>query len=125
MDYTNEKEDVVMATSSKPSNLNQSLEDLIQMIFNIDMMNKQMKEIGYNATKLPLGKLGRDTLQKGYAALMKIEDVLQGKERGDLYELSSEFYSHIPHSFGFKYVCHNIAKCQISQLRLKMMSKRS
>lgn len=65
-------------------------------------MNRQMKEIGYNASKLPLGKLGRDTIQKGYAVLSKIEEALETKGKGDLYELSSDFYSHIPHSFGFK-----------------------
>jgi poly [ADP-ribose] polymerase len=65
-------------------------------------MNKQMKEIGYNASKLPLGKLGRDTLQKGYAVLAEIEDVLEKRHKYDLYVLSSNFYSHIPHSFGFK-----------------------
>jgi poly [ADP-ribose] polymerase len=71
------------------------------MIYNLDIMNSQMKEIGYNPDKMPLGKLGESTLKKGYEVLKKIEDVLNGKKKGDFYELSSEFYSHIPHCFGY------------------------
>jgi poly [ADP-ribose] polymerase len=101
LDYS-KAEIVADPIQTKPSELNKSLVNLMELIFSMDMMNKQMRDIGYNAAKLPLGQLGKDTLQKGYAALSKIEDVLVRGEKGDVYEMSSEFYSHIPHSFGFK-----------------------
>jgi poly [ADP-ribose] polymerase len=36
------------------------------------MMDKQMKQIGYDSTKMPLGKLSKDTILKGYKALNKL-----------------------------------------------------
>jgi len=33
------------------------------------MMNNQMKEIGYDAKKMPLGKLSKSSIEKGYEAL--------------------------------------------------------
>lgn len=65
-------------------------------------MNQQMKKIGYNADKLPLGKLGQDTLKSGYEILKELEAVIDGKKKGDVYALTSAFYSKIPHNFGFK-----------------------
>jgi poly [ADP-ribose] polymerase 2/3/4 len=36
------------------------------------MMNNQMKEIGYDAKKMPLGKLAKASIMKGYEALKKL-----------------------------------------------------
>jgi poly [ADP-ribose] polymerase len=33
------------------------------------MMNNQMKEIGYDAKKMPLGKLAKASILKGYESL--------------------------------------------------------
>lgn len=41
-------------------------------MFDTDMMNRQMKEIGYDASKMPLGKLSKDTILKGYKALKSL-----------------------------------------------------
>eukprot|EP01022_Parablepharisma_sp_SALTPOND_P023167 TRINITY_DN480_c0_g1_i2.p1 TRINITY_DN480_c0_g1~~TRINITY_DN480_c0_g1_i2.p1 ORF type:complete len:963 (-),score=64.22 TRINITY_DN480_c0_g1_i2:10195-13083(-) len=84
------------------STLDKKVQDLIKLIFNMKMMQKQMVEIGYDAKKMPLGKLSKDTIKKGYEVLKKISDVLDGKVKGDLYDLSSEFFTVIPHDFGFK-----------------------
>eukprot|EP00831_Metopus_contortus_P079642 TRINITY_DN796_c0_g1_i8.p1 TRINITY_DN796_c0_g1~~TRINITY_DN796_c0_g1_i8.p1 ORF type:complete len:339 (+),score=47.67 TRINITY_DN796_c0_g1_i8:140-1156(+) len=65
------------------------------------MMQKQMADIGYDAKKMPLGKLSKTTITKGYEILRKISDVLEGKAKGDVADLSSEFYTVIPHDFGF------------------------
>jgi poly [ADP-ribose] polymerase len=83
------------------STLEEPVTNLMKMIYNVDTMNKQMKDIGFNTDKQPLGKLGMSTIKKGYEALKKIEEVLNGKKKGDLYQLSGEFYTHIPHCFGF------------------------
>ena len=65
-------------------------------------MNKQMAEIGYDAKKMPLGKLGKDTIQSGYKVLKQIESSIQNNRKKDLMDLSSQFYTLIPHDFGFK-----------------------
>lgn len=35
----------------------------MKLIFNQDMIDATMKEIGYDANKMPLGKLGEDTIK--------------------------------------------------------------
>jgi hypothetical protein len=39
-------------------------------------------------------------LQQASAVLGKIEAVIDGKSKGDLADLSSEFYTLVPHNFG-------------------------
>ena len=66
------------------------------------MMNNQMKEIGYDAKKMPLGKLAKASIMKGYEALKGLMEEVKGKKRRDFIEkYSSDFYSEIPHDFGF------------------------
>ncbi|GJW40402.1 poly [ADP-ribose] polymerase 2 [Tanacetum coccineum] len=74
----------------------------ISLICNISMMKQQMMEIGYNAEKLPLGKLSKATISKGYEALKRVADVIGQHDRKKLEQLSGEFYTIIPHDFGFK-----------------------
>jgi len=85
------------------SKLPKPTKDLIQLIFDLKMMNRQMKEIGYDAKKMPLGKLSKSNIQKGYEALEKLSKALDDKKsRSVLEDLSSDFYSLIPHDFGFQ-----------------------
>jgi len=66
------------------------------------MMNNAMKEIGYDAKKMPLGKLAKSSILKGYEALKVLMDEVKGKRRSDVInQASGEFYSYIPHDFGF------------------------
>ncbi|WOG94738.1 hypothetical protein DCAR_0314035 [Daucus carota subsp. sativus] len=74
----------------------------ISLICNVSMMKQQMIEIGYNAEKLPLGKLSRSTISEGYKVLRKIADVIGQSDRKKLEQLSGEFYTVIPHDFGFR-----------------------
>lgn len=45
------------------------------------MMNRQMKQIGYNVNKMPLGKLSSDNIKKGYNILKQLEDEIEHKKR--------------------------------------------
>ena len=65
------------------------------------MMEKSVVEVGYDAKKLPLGKLSKDTIKKGYSILKELEKVILGKKKGNCDDLSSEFFRFIPHDFGF------------------------
>jgi poly [ADP-ribose] polymerase 2/3/4 len=49
---------------------------------------------------MPLGKISKAQIAKGFEALENIEQALQNKESSRLAELSSAFYTVIPHSFG-------------------------
>ena len=51
--------------------------------------------------KMPLGKLSKAQIAKGFEALEEIEQAMKEKKsRGQLSALSSQFYTIIPHSFG-------------------------
>jgi poly [ADP-ribose] polymerase 2/3/4 len=67
----NAKEEQPEKKEEKPkdepaSTLDPSVQELIRMIFDMKMMNIQMKEIGYDAKKMPLGKLAKSSIKKGY-----------------------------------------------------------
>ncbi|CAA0828218.1 Poly [Striga hermonthica] len=110
MDYSETQND--RAVKSKPESttrlepketkLEARTADFISLICNMSMMTQQMMEIGYNAEKLPLGKLSKSTILKGYDVLKRIADVIAKADRKTLEQLSGEFYTVIPHDFGFK-----------------------
>ncbi|KAH9786469.1 poly (ADP-ribose) polymerase 2 [Citrus sinensis] len=111
MDYSaNQKEESVVhekpnsTINIQPRNtkLEPCVAKFISLICNISMMKQLMMEIGYNANKLPLGKLSKSTILKGYDVLKRIADVIHLPDRRKLEELSGEFYTVIPHDFGFK-----------------------
>ncbi|CAG8733027.1 17659_t:CDS:2, partial [Dentiscutata erythropus] len=83
------------------SELHPKVQDIISMIFDVDTWNNAMVELNYDASKLPLGKLSKSTITQGYKILKSIESVLTSEGDGDLVELSNDFYTVIPHNFGF------------------------
>lgn len=88
-------------TSSLPN----SVKDLIKLIFDMKMIDTQMREIGYDSKKMPLGKLAKSSITKGYEALKGLMDEVKGKKNRDtLVKYSNDFYSYIPHDFGFKHM---------------------
>ncbi|XAR61350.1 NAD(+) ADP-ribosyltransferase [Bertholletia excelsa] len=98
MDYNHmEKE-----TDLRETKLDLHVAKFISLICNISMMKQQMMEIGYNAEKLPLGKLSKSTILKGFDVLKRIANVIGQLDRKELEQLSGEFYTVIPHDFGFK-----------------------
>ena len=69
------------------------------------MMNEQMKEIGYDSRKMPLGKLSKNAIQKGYEVLKQISEAIKNNSnRTRLNDLSGDFFSYIPHDVGFTYI---------------------
>lgn len=84
--------------------LDSRIQGLIRLIFDLNMINKALAEIGYDAKKMPLGKLSAANLKRGFEVLKRIEDALDHKNTGALGTLSSEFYTLIPHDFGFQHM---------------------
>ncbi|KAM0878796.1 hypothetical protein ACQ4PT_034651 [Festuca glaucescens] len=91
-----------IADQIKATKLETRTAQFISLICNISMMKQQMMEIGYNADKLPLGKLSKSTILKGYDVLKRISNVISRADRRQLEQLTGEFYTVIPHDFGFK-----------------------
>eukprot|EP00922_Rhytidocystis_sp_ex-Travisia-forbesii_P009325 GHVS01013590.1.p1 GENE.GHVS01013590.1~~GHVS01013590.1.p1 ORF type:complete len:721 (+),score=107.39 GHVS01013590.1:268-2430(+) len=108
MDYAqNEEEGAVSPgqVAEVESKLDPPVKELIELICDINMMSQQMKEIGYDARKLPLGKLSQRTIRSAFEVLQKLDKSLKAKNKNksqDLHQLSSEFYTLIPHDFGFQ-----------------------
>ena len=96
--------------------LDENVMDLISLIYNKKMINDNLHEIGYDSKKMPLGKLSPITLKNGLNILKEIETELKKKnpENDVLKKLSSDFYTQIPHDFGFQkmsnFIINNIEK---------------
>ncbi|KAK9281901.1 hypothetical protein L1049_004808 [Liquidambar formosana] len=97
-----EKPESAVGIQLRETQLEPRIAKFISLICNVSMMKQQMMEIGYNAEKLPLGKLSKSTILKGYAVLKRIADMIGQSDRKKLEQLSGEFYTVIPHDFGFK-----------------------
>lgn len=63
-----------------------------------------MKEIGYDVKKMPLGKLSKDNISKAYKILEELYKEVEKKSKSSatITSLCNDFYSFIPHDFGFK-----------------------
>lgn len=74
---------------------------LMELIFNENHFNSVLEQIGYNADKLPLGKLGKSTLKKGFehlrelASLIKHPNMSQKKYGKSQREVSAAPSSHV------------------------------
>ncbi|KAJ3332829.1 Poly [ADP-ribose] polymerase 2 [Blyttiomyces sp. JEL0837] len=86
------------------SKLDKPIQELIALIYNMDLAAKEMSQLEYDANKMPLGKLTKRTIQQGYGTLKKIADELMKPvpSKANLTQLSSDFYSVIPHTFGMR-----------------------
>lgn len=81
-DQVNEEESDEPKIESK---LPRQTQRLMELIFNHSQFNAVLEQIGYNANKLPLGKLSKATLKQGFehlnelASLIKHPDLAQSK----------------------------------------------
>ncbi|KAH0978259.1 hypothetical protein GBA52_027978 [Prunus armeniaca] len=83
-----EKNDSALRGQPLETQLEPRIAKFISLICNISMMKQHMMEIGYNADKLPLGKLSKSTISKGYNILKRIADVIGGSNRRTIEQLS-------------------------------------
>ncbi|ORY06965.1 PARP-domain-containing protein [Basidiobolus meristosporus CBS 931.73] len=92
-------------TSIPECKLEPKIQELVEMIFDREMMEQQLKALNFNANKMPLGKLRKSTITDGYNALKELADVLAVENgavvnRREIERLSNKFYTVIPHDFG-------------------------
>ncbi|GFU18621.1 poly polymerase 2 [Nephila pilipes] len=85
------------------SNLPYKIESLLEMICDQKRMEEIMKEMSYDSSQTPLGKLTLKQVKEGYIALNKVAAVLSsGKKGSALINACNDFYTKIPHNFGMK-----------------------
>ena len=108
--------------------LDQDVLDLISLIYNKKIISDNLHELGYDSKKMPLGKLSPVTLTTGLNILKEIETELKKKkpDEENLKKLSSNFYSHIPHDFGFQKMYNFIINSnEIVKQKIDMISSLS
>ncbi|AEO55796.1 hypothetical protein MYCTH_2132970 [Thermothelomyces thermophilus ATCC 42464] len=109
-DKAGAKDDKKTSVREPPkSTLHPAVQSLMQLIFNPQYFRDTMSSLNYDANKLPLGKLSKATITRGYQALKElsalIDDPSLAANYGTSYrpaveQLSNTFYSLIPHDFG-------------------------
>ncbi|KAL2754805.1 hypothetical protein ACRALDRAFT_1077052 [Sodiomyces alcalophilus JCM 7366] len=90
--------------------LEPEVQDLLALIFNQQYFAAAMTQLNYDANKLPLGKLSKSTITRGFQALKDLSELFddpslaQSKYNTDVGSatemLSNLFYTLIPHDFG-------------------------
>lgn len=76
-----------------------ALQSLLKLLFDKSRMEEEMREQGVNLKELPLGRLTKQQIRKGYLVLAELSDeIVSGNpDEETLLSLSSRFYSQIPH----------------------------
>lgn len=91
------------------STLPPATQDLMGLIFNQDYFDATMSELNYDANKLPLGKLSKTTITRGFQTLKDLSELLDDPSLAASYSLSyaeatehfsNLYYTVIPHAFG-------------------------
>lgn len=82
----------------------------MELVFNVQYMNDQMADMNYDVAKLPLGKLSKNTITRGYQALKNLSALFNDPSLAQseyetnytaaMEQLSNQYYSYIPHAFG-------------------------
>ena len=62
------------------SKIDAGLQKLINLIFDVNIMQTTMKEIGYDAKKMPLGKLGDSTIRQAYQILNELTNAIKNNK---------------------------------------------
>lgn len=89
--------------------LDKPVQELMELIFNLKLFDSTMAALNYDATKMPLGKLSKKTLLKGYEVLKELASLIAdpttasglGVSYGDAVSTRSNLYfSLVPHVSG-------------------------
>ncbi|ETN40279.1 uncharacterized protein HMPREF1541_04555 [Cyphellophora europaea CBS 101466] len=110
--YSDDEADEDGAPSATPaspsieimSKLPKAVIRLMSFIFDLDILSNTMAELEYDIDKMPLGKLSKNTMLRGYGILQSLSDLMQtaGDEPDAIAveALSNQFFTLIPHAFG-------------------------
>ncbi|KAG8099933.1 hypothetical protein GUJ93_ZPchr0013g36640 [Zizania palustris] len=89
--------------SEMKSSLAPQLLDLMNMLFNIETYRAAMMEFEINMSEMPLGKLSKENIQKGFEALTEIQNLLGNSDSQELalrdsliVAASNRFFTLIP-----------------------------
>ncbi|KNA14275.1 hypothetical protein SOVF_108920 isoform A [Spinacia oleracea] len=84
------------------SKLAPALKELIKMLFNVETYRAAMLEFEINLSEMPLGKLSKSNIQKGFEALTQIQNLLENTvlqssvKESLIVDASNRFFTVIP-----------------------------
>jgi poly [ADP-ribose] polymerase len=93
---SHEDEDGPPAYTAPKCTLAPPVQSLMELIFNLKHFATTMQSLNYDVNKLPLGKLSKSTITRGFEILKELSLIMD--ERYE--ELSNQYFSYIPHAFG-------------------------
>lgn len=102
IDIDHGDQEVASLDSDIKSNLEEPIQNLMRLIFDVAEMKKVMLEFEIDMDKMPLGKLSKKQIEKAYAVLTELQEILKKSsiDRTTLIDASNRFYTLIPHNFG-------------------------
>ncbi|XP_077279950.1 poly-(ADP-ribose) polymerase isoform X2 [Temnothorax americanus] len=102
IDIDHGDQEVASLDSDIKSNLQKPIQDLMRLIFDVAEMKKVLLEFEIDMDKMPLGKLSKKQIEKAYAVLTELQEILKKAniDRTVLIDASNRFYTLIPHNFG-------------------------
>jgi len=84
-----------------PTKLHPRVESFMNLIFDHDMFKGAMASFDIDVKKMPLGQISKSQVAKGYKVLEDLDDALKNNKGATVInQISSQFYTVIPHSFG-------------------------
>lgn len=90
--------------------LEKHIVNLLKLVFDIKSFNQQMQDFGYDSNKIPLGQLSLEVINEGYIYLKELENIIESSNNSNysnkIYELSSKYYTLIPHNFGMYHMAN-------------------
>lgn len=93
------------------SKLSKEVQRLIELIFNLQLFSKTMAALDYDANRMPLGKLSKKTLLKGYEVLKDLASLITDPSLANnmgvpvdqtIADRSNQYFSLVPHVVGRK-----------------------
>jgi len=80
--------------------LDKPTQGLIKLLFDNDMFKEAMAKMDLDVKKMPLGKISKSQIAKGFEVLEEMEGAIKSNNKKTLQDLTSRFYTLIPHNFG-------------------------
>ena len=83
------------------SKLTKPVQNLIELIFNRNLQQEALHAMNYDDKKMPLGKLSKGTISRGFQALKDLAALIDtSTSHAEIEQVSNMYYSIIPHDFG-------------------------
>ncbi|KAJ3152126.1 Poly [ADP-ribose] polymerase 1 [Geranomyces michiganensis] len=97
-------EDVSRAADT-PSKLAPEIQNLVKLIFDVQIMRNALREMEIDLRKMPLGKLSAGMITEAFTVLSEAMDLVAGGAKDlatktKIVQLSNHFFTVIPHDFG-------------------------